>query len=1333
MPDSKLEYGLDGATPDTQPAQPERAELAGSVVPTILLPRPHPGKPGWPIPPSMRRRRAVRALKHSSLWAYRLCLYSLLAGVLLVASCVLGVRYWLLPNIDQYSPEISAAISRAAKQRIVIGTIRGDWDGLRPRLALHNVRLYDSQGEERLVLAAVDSTLSWASLLAFEPLFHSIELTGLSFEVRRDASGALQIAGIALGGGGGEDAGLADWLLRQYRVTLRDSEVTWVDETLGGTPVRLKQVQLEVQRLFRRNRFGLRAVPPLELASPIDLRGDLDGGTVRDPRQWKGQLYLRIGYADLAALRQWVPLPVQIERGAGGMDVWVDLQGGEVRAVTADVAMSGVRTRLRADLPELELERLQGRLAWQTQPGQLEFSARALSFTTPDGLALAPADVRYGRSGREGDPRTRYEVEFDALDVAAVTRVIDSIPVDETIRARLAELHPGGTVKGCRLTWRGSVKESGEYSLRGTFEHLAVRASGYVPGFAKVSGTLAADQHGGSLTLRADASTVDMPAVFVAPLPLDALNAKVTWSMPDGHPLVRVDSLSFSSAHLEGSFVGTYQAQAQGPGRVDLAGVLARVEGAQAWRYVPLVVHNDVRDWLQAAIAGGQLHDARVTLRGELQHFPFDNDASGVFEVAATMRDGTLVYAPRWPALEDISGQVLVRGHRLTVELGSARVFGASIGPATAVLPDLGSHEPVLQVRGEGEGATADFLRFLAESPIEGLLGGFSRSAQASGRGRLALSLDVPLKHSRDTQVAGRYRFGDNVLIAGAGAPRLEQLGGVLSFNRDQVNVRNGSVRVLGMPAQYTLDPQPGGGIVVRGSGRAEMADLRQELGLPWMSHLAGTTDWSATVSLSDHGYDLVVESDLRGVSSLLPPPLAKPAASALPLRLERSPRDGGRDVVAFAVGKILSGQLAYNRSDPARVAQGELRLGGEAPAPQRDGVWLSGQLDYFDWDRWHSVLGGPRSEDQGGWAGLDLRANRVVAFSRDWTNVLMDARRTDQTWQINIAGREAAGTLTWSAGGQGSLAARFSRLFIPAAGPVLQAAPDADTGRALPLLDIVADDFRMGERQFGRLVLRAVPDRAIWRIEALDLQSPEGRISMAGTWEAWTANPSTRMDVRVEVARHRRVFRQAQAARGHQGRQRQNGGPIELERPAVRIGSGHAHGQPHAGSEERTVHQDGTRDRKADRCAQPAGAPAPRNLRLPRHLQPGLHVRRHPCQRDDPARGRAHRQFPHDRYLGARGHERGPGPGPRDAGAAGEGDSFDQRKCRPGRGDRESRGGPGHTVRAESAQGSDQPDGERRLPGDWHLGRPGDRQQETRAGRRRKPGAPVRSPHKRR
>ena len=165
-------------------------------------------------------------------------------------------------------------------------------------------------------------------------------------------------------------------------------------------------------------------------------------------------------------------------------------------------------------------------------------------------------------------------------------------------------------------------------------------------------------------------------------------------------------------------------------------------------------------------------------------------------------------------------------------------------------------------------------------------------------------------------------------------------------------------------------------------------------------------------------------------------------------------------------------------------------------------------------------MLGGPRTEDQGGWAGLDLRANRAVAFSRDWTDVQMEARRIDQAWQVSVAGARSHRHT--------DLERRVDRAAWPRAsracscrrrGRSCRLPRTADADRSLPSLDVAADDFRVGERQFGRLVLRAVPDRTVWRIEQLDLHSPEGRISMTGTWEAWTANPTTRMDVQVEVA----------------------------------------------------------------------------------------------------------------------------------------------------------------------------------------------------------------------
>ena len=122
-----------------------------------------------------------------------------------------------------------------------------------------------------------------------------------------------------------------------------------------------------------------------------------------------------------------------------------------------------------------------------------------------------------------------------------------------------------------------------------------------------------------------------------------------------------------------------------------------------------------------------------------------------------------------------------------------------------------------------------------------------------------------------------------------------------------------------------------------------------------------------------------------------------------------------------FKVGEILSGQLAYNRSDPTRVAQGELRLGGAAPAPQRDGMWLAGQLDYFDWDRWLAVHGradGPRSRARG--PGWTCARTGWWRFRVTGPTCRLKGAIGIGAWQVGIAGREATGTHDVELGGAG-------------------------------------------------------------------------------------------------------------------------------------------------------------------------------------------------------------------------------------------------------------------------------------------------------------------------
>ena len=170
-------------------------------------------------------RPALRLARHGTLWLYRVVTTTLLIAAIVVGAGALLLRYWVLPNIDDYRDEIAVAISRAAHQRITIGGVEGRWDGLRPRLIARDVRVYDRAGAERLALASVDGTLSWISLLG-EVRFHAIEVDRLAIEVRRDERRAFSIAGIPQQRGGG-DRGFGDWLLEQHRIAVRRSSMTW--------------------------------------------------------------------------------------------------------------------------------------------------------------------------------------------------------------------------------------------------------------------------------------------------------------------------------------------------------------------------------------------------------------------------------------------------------------------------------------------------------------------------------------------------------------------------------------------------------------------------------------------------------------------------------------------------------------------------------------------------------------------------------------------------------------------------------------------------------------------------------------------------------------------------------------------------------------------------------------------------------------------------------------------------------------------------------------------------------------------------------------------------
>ncbi len=1038
---------------------------------------------------------------------WRVVGWSALAGYFAFAGLILTLRYSVLPNIERYRGDIEQLASRAIDLPVRIDGIVAGWDGLKPDLTLTGVRIDDAGGRPALAFSRVEAVLDWSSLLRRQLRLALLAVDEPVLHVRRDAAGGLTVGGIPVGAGDG-DPGVADWVLAQRRIRISGATLVWEDEARAAPPLILEDVNLALDNRGRQHRFGLTALPPAALAARIDLRGQLEGEGVDSFADWSGALYAELDYVDLAGWRPWADYPVALPQGRGAMRAWLSVAEGHLLDLTADLALSDVRLRLARSLPELRLAELSGRLGGRLREGGFAVSGHRLALALEDGARLPPtdfsADWQAAATGGQGSATA------SRLDLALLARLAAYLPLDAGSRKLLADYAPSGEISDLRLSFAGSAERLERYALRAGFAGLGLRAQGYFPGFAGISGSVEASERGGSATLRSQKSSLDLPSVFPEPrLAFDSLAAGVRWQIDGEQVEVELGKVEFAGEHAAGSARGRYRYTGRGAGEIDLTAELSRARGDAVWRYMPHVVDVEARDWLRRGIVAGTASDAKLTLQGDLDRFPF-LDGSGTFLVTARAHDVTIDYAPGWPKLEHVYGDLRFAGAGMHVEAQRGALFGTRISATVAEIPDFDADTPQLRVRGRVDGATADFFRFIAESPVAEAIDHATSDMRAQGQGHLDLALDIPLAKAEETRVKGDFRFIDNQVTVEPLLPPLTGVNGNLQFTDGSITVRDINGLFLGGPVKVRAETAGDGRVDVVAGGRLSVAQARSAYALPIFDHLAGGAEWRADIRVRRGTADIVVASDLVGLSSSLPATLAKSAAESLPVRFEKGSAEPAVDRIRLSVGKVLAGELLRRKEAEGRwrLLRGTLALGAPPLLPER-GISLLLVAPEFAVDFWKAAFTPPaaRAGDGNGFAEfapdrVELRTGRLDAFGRQFHDVRLLASAAGQRWQATLASREANGELQFDAAGRGALRARLRNFAAePASADEARTRDTGPTPDELPALDVVADSFSVGSKKLGRLELQARNEAANWRIEKLSISNPDGRLDGSGVW----------------------------------------------------------------------------------------------------------------------------------------------------------------------------------------------------------------------------------------
>jgi uncharacterized protein (TIGR02099 family) len=1134
----------------------------------------------------------------------RWLLWLVAAAWLLFGLSGLLLHGWIVPRIGEFRPRLEIEATKALGVPVRIGSINAFSRGMIPSFELHDVRLMDAQGREALRLPRVVGALSLASLwgLGFEQLL----IDQPELDIRRTADGKVFVGGLDVSKG--QDAGhgaVADWFFSQTEFVLRGGSVRWTDELRQAPPLALGQVDAVMRNGRRRHLLRLDATPPPEWGERFSLRGSfrqsLLSGNAGNFEAWSGQLYAESGRVDVSRVRQYVgvdTLGVELMRGNGALRAWADVSKGQFTGGTADLALQDVDARLGAQLEPLAFASVAGRIGGARRANGFDFSTERLQFRTRDGLQWPGGNLALAHTRGEGKVAPHSELRADMLDLAVLDQIAHRLPLGRSAHELLTTFAPSGLVETLEARWQGPLDAPTAYAAKGRVAGLRVAAlpnpvaaAHATPGRPGVRGAtldFELTEGGGQASVNILKGALDLPGVFEDSLiPLDQLSAQARWKLSGRKIEVQLRNLQFANADAQGQAQVSWHTEDAAPGSpvdaaspdhrfpgvLDLQGSLSRGNGAQAHRYLPLVLPDEARHYVRDAVLQGQLSDVRFRVLGPVRQLPFANPAHGEFRVSAKVRNGQLAYVPKtlqpagaapWPALTDLNGELVFNRAALEVNGVTGKVAGfpgAQLVKGIARIPDL-LHDATVEVSLEIKSPLSEALGFVNTSPLGGMTGQVLAKAVASGNSAHRYRLTLPIHAIETSRVEGQITLpGNNVQFA-PGTHELTQLKGVLAITERGFQVAGAQARLFGGDIRFdggmrelaralpgAPAPEPVVAFTAQGTVSAEGLRQAQEMGFVarMAKNASGSAAYAASLGFRRGHAEVMVSSSLQGMALDFPAPLRKTAESALPVRFESAlvpatmaPGQAMQDQLSLSIGRVASVRYVRDVSGPEpRVLRGGIGVGLESdePVPLPDagvaGVAANINLARVDLDAWARLLGevpggAPQAAPAGPAAALGylpttmaIRAKELLMQGRQLNNVVVGGSREGLNWRANINASELNGYVEYrqpSAAGAGRVYARLARLSLAASTAREVEALLDEQPASIPALDIVVEDMELRGKKLGRVEIEAVNRSASagepvreWRLNKFNVVLPEAVLTATGSWVAASAQAAAR------------------------------------------------------------------------------------------------------------------------------------------------------------------------------------------------------------------------------
>lgn len=1058
------------------------------------------------------------------------------AVVLIIATALLvSLVRLLLPVVGQYRSDVEAWINQSVGQPVVIGALAAEWRGLGPSLKLTAVHMRDAEQRPVAYFEEVNIDIDVvASLLhgRFEP--GHITVTGVNLSIVRRQDGSLVIAGIA-GSAEGDNAVMRDWLFSRERISIEKSRVQWRDLQNNSPLKQFRDVSFTFTNQGDRHLLAGKMLLPVEMGRELKFAADFTGNFL-NVEAWDGEIYLKgegliakewLGKADLHG--------VVVTKGTVDIALWsqwreaqpVDAQG-EIRILDLQLGNKTHRGVRRHSQPRFDS--VSGRFNWQRTTAAWTVDVDRFVIMR-NGLAWLPSHFRLGVSDSENGQA--LEAGFSFLRIQDITPTLllgDLIP--DNARSALTALQPKGDVADLVFRYSDTVVAKRSFFVQANFTGVSVQPWQHVPGLHGIAGSLQAGQDSGVITIDTERASINVKKLFRDAWPIDKFFGTFEWQRKGPGWRIQSDNSYVKNSDLEGRVNVALDWQQGKPPFLDLIASVRHGKVASISRYLPAhIMPPRVVSWLDDAILDGRVVSGGVLFRGVLSEFPFDAQ-QGRFEVRAQVEDGVLDYAPGWPKLTRIQAEVVTIGRSLAVIAQKAETLQAKVLETEAVIPDLTAEPAILTVIGSAVGGTDDALRFLTQTPLRKDKGRLFAGAVAQGVAELDLTLVLPLSPAA-ASVEGVLVLRDSTLNL-QDIAQIDAINGTVLFSDQGLSAKSMAAQVFGQKVRADIKSEEANNetvTVLKASGKADVADLVKQFQPSLHDVIKGSANWRATLSVSaprdnEKNIDLVLESQLQGISVDLPQPFGKSAAQLQKLSVDMSWPLIPQKPLSIRYGENVAGLVSLKQHDKQLVVErGELRFGG-APAhlPVQPGLRIAGQLAHYSTREWDSVIASLETDKKPSpsepldhalrW--LDVRIDDLEVMGSIFSDMTIRAEKSAEAWIADVASVQAAGKIRLPHNPSQAVSLDFDRLFLKdnKASAGKQSATDP---RQLPPLQLKSRQFKFNNINFGALMLTASKISDGLKFSDLSATSPHTRIQASGEWTMVAKQQVTRLQMMMD------------------------------------------------------------------------------------------------------------------------------------------------------------------------------------------------------------------------